>query len=65
MRSGQEFDYRDIENRFANEAAELREQERALERGYFRTTVSRRARQAETGSHIGGWARSPGLRAPK
>ena len=54
MRSGQEFDYRDIENRFANEAAELREQERALERGYFRTTVSRRARQAETGSHIGG-----------
>ncbi|WP_271605615.1 hypothetical protein [Bradyrhizobium sp. CCBAU 11434] len=53
-----------LEERLATEAKRLREQAALLPHGHLRETVERRARQAETGSHISEWLRSPGLRAP-
>jgi hypothetical protein len=35
-----------------------------LPHGNLREAVERKARQAETGSHISEWLRSPGLRVP-
>jgi hypothetical protein len=54
-----------LEKRLAEEAKRLREQAELLPHGNQRDAVENRARQAETGSHISDWLRSPGLRAPQ
>lgn len=51
--------------RLADEAASLREQAKLLPPGVVREQVLRKARQAETGSHMSEWLRSPGLQPPK
>ncbi|MGO4513867.1 hypothetical protein AB4Z51_43590 [Bradyrhizobium sp. 2TAF36] len=53
-----------LEERLAEEAERLHEQARLLPYGALRDEVDRKARLAETGSHISEWLRSPGLRAP-
>jgi len=53
-----------LEERFAEEAKGLHEQAELLPYGHLRKIVERKARQAETGSHISEWLNSPGLRAP-
>jgi hypothetical protein len=55
----------DLEIRLADEAKRLREEARSLPPGTTRETVLRKARQAETGSHVTEWLRSPGLRPPE
>jgi hypothetical protein len=54
-----------LEERLADEASHLREQAELLPPGQLRNEVLRRARQAETGSHMSEWLRSPGLQPPK
>ncbi|MHC2397556.1 hypothetical protein ACVMGC_002100 [Bradyrhizobium barranii subsp. barranii] len=57
-----------LEERLAQEAQRLREQARKLPAGAERETLlrkARQARQAETGSHMSEWLRSPGLQPPK
>ncbi|MGM4961585.1 hypothetical protein ACT4MK_01225 (plasmid) [Bradyrhizobium barranii] len=51
-----------LEERLAQEAKRLREQAKALPHGSQREDLIRKARQAETGSHMSEWLRSPGLR---
>nr|WP_249145748.1 hypothetical protein [Bradyrhizobium diazoefficiens] len=53
-----------LEDRLADEAKRLREQAKLLPPGALREQVLRKARQAETGSHISEWLRSAGLQAP-
>ena len=53
------------EERLAADAKRLREEARLLSPGPVRDEMLRRARQAETGSHMSEWLRSPGLRPPK
>ncbi len=53
-----------LEERLADQAQRLREQAKLLPPGAVRDATLRRARQAETGSHMSEWLRSPGLRAP-
>lgn len=53
-----------LHQRLAEEAAQLREQARALAPGYRREMLLRRARQDEMAMQIDGWLNSPGLRAP-
>ena len=50
--------------RFADEAMCLREQAKLLPPGAVREATIRKARQAETGSHLSDWLRSPGLQPP-
>ena len=52
---------RSLEELLANEAKRWREQAALLPPGALRHAVERKARQAETGSHISEWLRSPGL----
>ena len=54
-----------LEIRLANEAAKLRKEAKGIPPGIERERLMRRARQAETGSHISGWLSSPGLQPPK
>jgi hypothetical protein len=54
-----------LETRLAEEAARLREQAKLLPPGRVREELIRRARQADTGSHISQWLHSPGLQAPR
>jgi hypothetical protein len=54
-----------LEGRLAEEAKRLREQAKLLKPGALRDELIRKARQAETGSHISEWLRSPGLQPPK
>ena len=54
-----------LEDRIAEEAKRLREEAELLPHGPVRDAAMRRARQAETGSHIHQWLRSPGLAPPK
>ncbi|MET4202734.1 hypothetical protein [Bradyrhizobium sp. LA6.12] len=54
-----------LEERLAQEAERLREQARKLPAGAEREILLRKARQAETGSHMSEWLRSPGLQPPK
>ena len=54
-----------LEDRLAEEARRLREEAELLPHGPVRDQALRRARQAETGSHINAWLTSPGLRSPK
>ena len=54
-----------LEQRLADEAYQLlRELAKLLPPGAVREATIRRARQAETGSHLGDWLRSPGLKDP-
>lgn len=55
---------RSLEERMADQAAKLKEEAGQMPAGKEREAALRRARIAETGSHINGWLRSPGLRAP-
>ena len=54
-----------LEERLAQEAQRLREEAKRLPHGLEREILLRKARQAETGSHISDWLRSPGLRPPE
>ncbi|TGN82006.1 hypothetical protein EOW77_0026500 [Bradyrhizobium yuanmingense] len=53
-----------LEIRLAAEAERLREEAKALPPGATRDEMLRRARQAETGSQMSEWLRSPGLQPP-
>jgi hypothetical protein len=54
-----------LEQRLANEAARLRKEAQGTPPGVEREQLIRKARQAETGSHMNEWLSSPGLQAPK
>jgi len=54
-----------FEQRLAEEAARFRKAAEELPHGTARELLLRRARQAETASHMNDWLRSPGLRAPE
>jgi hypothetical protein len=54
-----------LEDRLAVEAAKLRKEAQGTPPGIARERLMRRARQAETGSRVGEWLRSPGLQPPK
>jgi hypothetical protein len=53
-----------LEERLAEEAKRLREEAKLLPPGALRETLLRKARQAETGSHMSEWLSSPGLQPP-
>jgi hypothetical protein len=53
-----------FEERLAEEAARFRKAAEELQ-GFPRELLLRRARQAETASHMREWLRSPGLQSPK
>ncbi|MBR0884428.1 hypothetical protein JQ608_47245 [Bradyrhizobium liaoningense] len=55
---------RSLEERMADQAAELKERARQLPVGVEREALLKRARIAETGSHLSDWLRSPGLQRP-
>jgi hypothetical protein len=54
-----------LEERLGEEASRLREEAKALPPGIERDQLIRRARQAETGSHMNKWLTSTGLQSPK
>jgi hypothetical protein len=54
-----------LEERLAEEARRLREEAELLPHGPVRDEALRKARRAETGSHMSEWLRSPGLQPPK
>ncbi|SCB54064.1 hypothetical protein GA0061098_102319 [Bradyrhizobium shewense] len=54
-----------LEVRLAEEATRLRAKAALLPPGATREELLRKARQAETGSHMSEWLRSPGLQPPK
>ena len=51
-----------LEERLADEAKLLREEAKMLPPGVVRDATILAARQAEIGSHMSDWLRSPGLR---
>jgi hypothetical protein len=53
-----------LEVRLSEEAKRLREEAKLLPPGAAREALLRRARQAETGSHMSQWLSSPGLQPP-
>jgi hypothetical protein len=54
-----------LEKRLTAEAARLRKEARGTPPGIERDRLVRRARQAETASHMTEWLASGGLQAPK
>jgi hypothetical protein len=54
-----------LEERLAQEAERLREEAKKLPHSHERETLLRKARQAETGSHMSEWLTSGGLRPPE
>ena len=54
-----------LEERLGQEAQRLRDEAKRLPHGPEREILLRKARQAETGSHISDWLRSPGLQPPE
>jgi hypothetical protein len=54
-----------LEERLAEEAERLLKEAELLPPGALRDDVLRKARQAEVGSHMSEWLRSPGLQPPK
>lgn len=54
-----------LEQRLAEEAKRLRARAKLLPPGAARDALIRKARQAETGSHLSEWLTSPGLQAPR
>ncbi|UWU77854.1 hypothetical protein N2603_05125 [Bradyrhizobium huanghuaihaiense] len=55
---------RSLEERMLEQAAQLKEQANQLPPGPEREALLKRARIAETGSHISDWLKSPGLQPP-
>ncbi|UGY15577.1 hypothetical protein HAP48_0044885 [Bradyrhizobium septentrionale] len=53
-----------LEQRLGIQAERLRKEARGTPPGIERQRLVRKARLAETGSHLSEWQRSPGLRAP-
>jgi hypothetical protein len=53
-----------FEEHLAEEAERLREEAELLPPGAERDELIRKARQAETGSHMSEWLTSPGLQPP-
>ena len=53
-----------LEERLAEEAQRLRTETKLLPPSAVRDDLIRRARQAETASHMNEWLTSPGLRPP-
>ena len=54
-----------LQDRLAMFAEEMREKAANLAPGPERDDLLRRARQADTASHLEDWANSPGLQPPK
>jgi hypothetical protein len=54
-----------LEERLAQEAKRLREEAKLLPPGALREELIRKARHAETASHLNEWLTSPGLRPPE
>ena len=54
-----------LEERLAEEAKRLRVEAKLLKPGAARDELIRKARQAETGSRISEWLRSPGPQSPE
>jgi hypothetical protein len=54
-----------LEERPVQEAERLREEAKKLPPSFQRETLLRKARQAETGSHVSEWLGSSGLQKPK
>jgi len=54
-----------LEARLTEEAKRLRDEAKALPAGAAREALIRKARLAETGSHMSEWLSSPGLQSPK
>ena len=54
-----------LEERLSKEAKRLRAEAKLLPPGAAREEMIRKARQAETGSHMTEWLTSSGLQAPK
>jgi len=57
--------HQSLEARLAEQAKRLREEARLLPPGAARETLLGRARQAEVGSQMSVWLKSPGLQPPK
>jgi hypothetical protein len=53
-----------FDERLASEAQRLKEQAKTMPPGVERDALIRRARQAETASHMNEWLTSPGLASP-
>jgi hypothetical protein len=54
-----------LKDRLAAFAKDMREKASLLRPGAEKDNLLRRARQADTASHLDDWADSPGLRPPK
>lgn len=54
-----------FEERLAEEAIHFREAAKEAPPGMARELLLRRARQAETASHMNEWLKSPGLQPPE
>jgi hypothetical protein len=54
----------DLEEWLAQEAQRLQQEAKGTPPGVEREQLMRKARLAETGSHISEWLRSPGLQPP-
>jgi len=54
-----------LEQRLAQEAVRLRKEVQGTPHGIERERLIRKARQAETASHLSEWLRSSGLQPPK
>jgi hypothetical protein len=54
-----------FEERLAEDAKRLHEEAKLFPPGAARDYTLRKARQAETGSHVSAWLGSPGLQQPK
>lgn len=54
-----------LEIRLTEEAKRLRDEAKSLPHGADREAILRKARLAETGSHMTEWLSSPGLQPPK
>ena len=56
--------FRPLDTRLSAEAERLRKEARGTPPGVERDRLIRRARLAETGSHMSEWLSTPGLRPP-
>jgi hypothetical protein len=54
-----------LEDRLSAWAKSVREQAQKLPPGAEREALLKKARQADTASHLNDWANSPGLQSPK
>lgn len=54
-----------LDERLAREAERLRAEVQEMPPGLEREHLLRKAKQAETASHMNDWLRSPGLQPPK